>query len=65
MLKLIQVSNENSEIAKTLQAKIFPHDKSPEQVDFGIKTENPLNYIAFSKNQPVGIVGFYFKKEFA
>lgn len=62
MIKLDIVSKENKELAKNLQAEIFSNEKSPNQIETGIKTGNPLNYIAYNDNKPIGIIGFYFQE---
>ena len=63
MVELKLVTEENRNLAKRLQAEIFVNDKSPEQIDRGILTGNPTNFLAFDGEKPVGIVGFYFKRE--
>ena len=61
-MRFIKVTKENKDLAKRLQAEIFPRDKSPEQVDVGIETGNPLNYICYEGDKIVGITGFYFQE---
>lgn len=59
MLDYIKVDENNKNLAKKLQADIFIHEYSPKQIDVGIKTGNPINYIVFKDNNPIGIVGYY------
>ena len=59
MLKIKKVDVKNCQLAKNLQAMIFPDEVSPLQIERGIKTNNPQNFIAFDGEGPVGIVGFY------
>lgn len=63
MLTLKKVTKRNSDLAKQLQAAIFPNEKYPMQVDIGIETNNPVNFIAFNGETPVGIVGYYKEPE--
>ena len=53
--KLIETTHRSPKI----QATIFPNEISPDQVDSGIETNNPQNFIAYHNEKPVGIVGFY------
>lgn len=62
-LVIKEVNEEILDLATKLQAEIFPDEKSPEQIVTGVKTGNPKNFIAFSNNEPVGIVGYYFSNE--
>ena len=62
IITLESVTLDNAQLAKELQATIFPNEISPKQVDTGIVTKNPQNYVAFyggGNDKPVGIVGFY------
>ncbi len=59
MLNFEKVTYKNCDLAKRLQATIFPNEKSPEQIDRGIKTNNPANFIVYEGEIPVGIVGYY------
>lgn len=59
-MEIIEVNKDNYKLAIELQARIFPHEKSPEQVIIGIETKNPINYICYKKGKPVGIFGFYY-----
>ena len=61
IITLESVTLDNAQLAKELQATIFPNEISPKQVDTGIVTKNPQNYVAFYEgdDKPVGIVGFY------
>ena len=63
MLTIKKVTKRNSELAKLLQATIFPDEKSPGQVNVGIETNNPANFIAFNGRAAVGIVGYYKEAE--
>ena len=59
-MKIVEVNKENYKIAIKLQEEIFPKDKSPEQIITGIKTKNPINYVCYKNDKPVGIFGFYY-----
>ena len=59
MLKYIKVDENNKDLAIGLQAEIFSHERSPKQIEQGIKTGNPINYIVYNDQKPVGIVGYY------
>jgi len=59
-MKIVEVDENNFELAIEAQAKIFPKEKSPEQVVLGLKTKNPTNYICFEDDVLVGIFGFYY-----
>lgn len=59
-LRVIEVNKDNQSLAIELQAKIFPKEKSPEQIKSGVETGNPKNFIVFNQKEPVGIVGYYF-----
>lgn len=58
-IELKKVNRNNAPLAKDLQATIFPNEISPDQVNSGIETNNPQNFIAYHNEKPVGIVGFY------
>lgn len=47
IITLESVTLDNAQLAKELQATIFPNEISPKQVDTGIVTKNPQNYVAF------------------
>lgn len=47
MLKYIKVIESNKDLAIELQAETFTHERSPKQIEQGIKTGNPINYIVY------------------
>ena len=59
MLDFISVDMKNCDLAKRLQGLIFPVEKMPTQIDKGIETGNPANFIVYDGEQVVGIVGYY------
>lgn len=61
-IRLNKVGEKDIKLAQRLQAEIFPNEKSPEQVERGIIYNNSINFIAYYKNEPVGIVGIYFQE---
>ena len=62
-MKIVEVNRENVNLAIQLQEEIFPNDKSARQVVQGIKTNNPLNYICYKNDRPIGIFGFYYDEK--
>ena len=48
MLKYIKVNENNKDLAIEMQAEIFTHERSPKQIEQGIKTGNPINYIVYN-----------------
>ena len=62
--KLVKVDCDNMDLAVKLQANIFPDEQSPEQVKTGVLKGNPKNYIFYSDDKPVGIVGYYFMEKY-
>lgn len=56
------VNKENYKLDIQLQGILFPVEKSPKQVYEGLETGNPVNYIVYEGDTPVGITGYYFDK---
>ena len=61
-IRLEIVNFKNIKLAQSLQEDIFPNEKSPRQLTEGVYTNNPINFIAYFDNKPIGIVGVYFQK---
>ena len=57
------VDKDNYKLDIVLQAELFPKEKSPKQVYEGLQTGNPVNYIVYKNDTPIGITGYYFDEK--
>ena len=57
------VDKDNCKLDIDLQAELFPVEESPKQVYEGLKTGNPVNFIVYENDMPIGITGYYFDEK--